>query len=405
MLDLNPIILAIPLYLVLMAVEWLLQYRQQRLQYRLNDAITNISCGITEQVAGVYFKLFGILLYSYIYQHWRIFDLPAHWLTFIVIFIGADFSYYWAHRASHRINLFWCGHVVHHQSQDYNLSVALRQGALQTFFTAPFYMPWAVLGVAPEMFILGAGLGTVYQFWIHTESIEKLGWMEKWFNTPSHHRVHHGIDPHYIDRNFAGVFILWDKLFGTFQAEQARPTYGITKPVNSWNVLYVHWLPVRNLWRDVQSCSGWRDKLRVLGYPPGWLPAYADGMQLPRQLQHVPVKKFDTASFGALQIYVMLQFGFMIAYAAGFLFYAQQLEALAQALGVCAIIVSLGVIGLVLERKSLSLGVEGVRQLLLPMLAAYVIGDYYAWLGGVAIISSGTYIWMMLHAPALAAKP
>ncbi len=188
-MDLNPIILSIPIFFLLIGIELLYSWFAKKKMYRLGDAFGNIGCGIFEQVTGIFVKVLTIGLYSLVYQNFRLFDIPINGWTIFLLFLGVDFTYYWAHRLSHEINLFWVGHVVHHQSEDYNLSVALRQGALQKLFTAPFALPLAFIGFSDEWFLYISAFNTLYQFWIHTEAIGKLGPLEWVLNTPSHHRV------------------------------------------------------------------------------------------------------------------------------------------------------------------------------------------------------------------------
>src|SRR5210317_248454 len=167
-MNLNPIVLSIPIFFLLIGIELLINYFSQKKVYRLNDALTNISCGITQQVSGIFLKIVGIGVYAVSYEYLRIWEIPSTWYTLIILFIATDFCYYWAHRMSHEINLFWSGHVVHHQSEDFNLSVALRQSSFQTIWTAGFYLPLAIIGFEPIDFALMAALTTLYQFWIHT---------------------------------------------------------------------------------------------------------------------------------------------------------------------------------------------------------------------------------------------
>lgn len=229
----NLIVLSIPVFFILIGLEVIYDRVKNRHLYRLNDAVSNISCGIFEQITGVFAKVFTVAMYAFVYEQWRFFTVPDTWYSFVLLFLAVDFAYYWAHRKSHEINLLWIGHVVHHQSEEYNLSVTLRQGDLQKIFTSFSYLPIALLGFSPEFFLLIAAINTLYQFWIHTEAIGRLGPLEWVMNTPSHHRVHHGRNPKYIDRNHAGVFIIWDRMFGTFQPEEEHPVYGITTPVHT----------------------------------------------------------------------------------------------------------------------------------------------------------------------------
>lgn len=223
-MNINPIVLSIPVFFVLIGIELLVERFTQQKLYRLPDAISNISCGITSQLSGLFLKIFGIGVYQFLFEKFAFFTMDnTTWWYWVALFLLVDFAYYWAHRMSHEVNLFWGGHVVHHQSEEYNLSVALRQSSLQVVWTFAFNLPIALLGFQPLDFVLVAAFNTLYQFWIHTETIGKLPrWIEFIFNTPSHHRVHHGRNPKYIDKNHAGSLIIWDRIFGTFQQEEEK---------------------------------------------------------------------------------------------------------------------------------------------------------------------------------------
>src|SRR5687767_8322412 len=246
------IALAIPVFFLLIGVEVLFAHRQQRRFYRLNDAITDLSCGVLDQVLGVFTQAAVFAAYIAIWQRFRLAEVPtgAVW-AWVVCFLGVDFLYYWFHRVSHESNLPWGAHIVHHSSEEFNLAVALRQGAFQPFFSWLFYLPLAWIGFPPAMLLVCSSLDTLYQFWIHTRAIDRLGPLEWVFNTPSHHRVHHGCNPRYIDKNYAGTLIVWDRMFGSFEPEQEEVVYGVTKPVRSWNPLWVHFAH----WADLAKRS------------------------------------------------------------------------------------------------------------------------------------------------------
>ena len=291
-MNFNPIILSIPVFFILIGLELLVDKLRKKSNYRFNDAITNISCGIGEQVTGVFFKLAIVGLYTLLFEHYAFFKTPVNWTTGIILFISVDFFYYWFHRYSHVINLFWGGHVVHHQSEEYNLSVALRQGWFQKFFSFGFYLPLALIGFDAVQFITVSSLVTLYQFWIHTKNINKMGVLEYVLNTPSHHRVHHGVNPKYIDKNHAGTLIIWDRMFGTFQEEEEEPIYGITHPINTWDPLSAnlhHW---KQMYHGLKQMQGLKDKLKYTFMPPGWKPIYIKDTD--NFVNSDPYKKFDT---------------------------------------------------------------------------------------------------------------
>lgn len=293
----NYIALAIPAFFLLIGVELLIDKIKKTNYYRFNDAITNLSCGVGSQVMGVFLKAFIYIGYYFLYNNYKFFELPGIGtghefgevlITGFVLFLGIDFFYYWFHRLAHEINVLWGSHVVHHQSEEYNLTVALRQGWVQGAFSWMFYLPLAVVGFQPEMFILINAFQTLYQFWIHTKSIKKLPrWFEFVFNTPSHHRVHHGVNPQYIDKNHGGTLIIYDRMFGTFEPEVEEVVYGITQQPKSWNPLWVnieHW---RNMARDFSRVKGFKNKWNILFNLPGWQP----------DNEKVELKKFDAKKF------------------------------------------------------------------------------------------------------------
>lgn len=270
------ILYAIPVFLVLLCLEVWWDRRGQHGVYRLGDTLANLGCGIMDQTTGLLAKVATVAAFTWVYAlgaDWRgDWAWPETAAGFAAAFVLGDFAYYWSHRWSHRVNVFWIGHVVHHQSEDYNLGVALRQSAAQKLLMMWVYWPLAWVGVPPWMFASAMAVNLVYQFWIHTEAIRHLGPLEWVLNTPSHHRVHHGRNPDYIDKNHGGVFIVWDRLFGTFQAEGERPTYGITVAAETFNPVRAQVQPWVRLWHGVRAMPTLGTKLRFLFAPPGWTP-------------------------------------------------------------------------------------------------------------------------------------
>jgi len=373
-MDFNPIILSIPIYFLLIGIELIIQQLSRKKLYRLNDALTNISCGITQQVTGIFLKVLGVGAYTLVYEYLRIYEVPNVWYTYIILFVAADFFYYWAHRMSHEINLFWGGHVVHHQSEDYNFSVALRQGSFQILWTFAFYFPLAIIGFDPVTFVLVSALVTVYQFWIHTETIGKLGFLEWFMNTPSHHRVHHGRNPKYIDKNHAGVFIVWDRMFGTFQEEEERPTYGITTPINSWNPVWVNLDHYASMWKTMKSIPSFKDKLKFMFFKPGWLPKEMGGYQPAPEVDKANYKKYDALAPKPLNFYVLFQYIIALAGTAFFLFQQANFNIIQQIIVVLSIIVTITNCGALFEMKNWVWVLEKVRIAAIAFLA---IGAVY----------------------------
>lgn len=393
-MNINPVVLSIPVYFLLIGVELLIQHFQHRKIYRLNDAITNISCGITSQVVGAFLRVISVVVYQLLYENFALFSIPNTWYTFVLIWLAVDLCYYWAHRMSHEVNLFWGGHVVHHQSEDYNFSVALRQGSFQVFWTFFFYLPLAILGVDTLTFVFIAAINTVYQFWIHTETIGKLGWLEYIFNTPSHHRVHHGRDPKYIDKNHAGTFIIWDRVFGTFQEEEERPTYGITKPVNTWNPIKANLQHYADMIALLKKSRSFGDSLNILFNKPGWLPDYLGGNQVLQQVDKNAYSKFDVQPPSTYSAYLLTQYILVLLLTSFFMFQQGEFAMADKALIAFVIVGSVVVLGGIIEMRQWAFLSEKMRMALLPVLTFHLTSSVAISLG---ILIAGGVFGFWLH--------
>lgn len=325
-MEVNYIALAIPAFFLLIGVELAYSVWKGVKYYRLNDAITNISLGVGQQVTGIFLKTVLFFGYLYLYEHHRFFSLESSVLNWVLLFLAVDFFYYWFHRLSHEVNALWAAHVVHHQSEEYNLSVALRQSWLQNSFSWAFYLPLALAGFAPVMFLTVSAFNTLYQFWIHTRAIGKMGPLEWIINTPSHHRVHHGSNPKYIDRNHAGSLIIWDRMFGTFQEEEEEVVYGITTPLASWNPVWANVHYWKDLWELSKRSKGVKDKVLVFLKPPGWQPDYLGGRQYPKEVTPEDVVKYDSNAIDRHWAYVVVMFTVLLGIATVLLFFEAQLS-------------------------------------------------------------------------------
>ncbi len=383
-MDINPIVLSIPIFFGLILLELLVDWISGKRSYRLGDAYGNISCGIFEQTTGLIVKVLSVGLYTFVYQ-FRIFEIEQTLLNAVILFVAVDFLYYWAHRMSHESNLLWLGHVVHHQSEDYNLSVALRQGAIQKIFTSPFYLPLAFLGFAPEWFVYILAWNTLYQFWIHTEKIGTMGPLEWILNTPSHHRVHHGRNPKYIDKNHAATLIIWDRMFGTFQKEEERPTYGITKPVNSFNPLMAHWKPISDLYEESRGMTT-KEKFTLLLKAPGWRPERLGGKQYASEPDGVkynpPLSKFQG-------ILLLIDFLFTLGFVAFFLMQLNAWNDQEIGIGIAAIIMSVFALGYRANGQSPSLLIDLMAW---PLVGYWLISVGQPWIGYLFLITMGSLI-------------
>lgn len=309
---LNPIAVAIPFFLLLIGVELLVARRQRRSVYRVEDALSDLGCGISQQVALVFFAAALLALYSHVYeQHrWITFAADSAW-PWVIAFVYVDFAYYWWHRASHEVNLLWAAHAVHHQSEDYNLAVALRQGIVTTFTSLPFNLPLALLGVPAPVYAAMAAISLLYQFWIHTETIGRLGAAESVMNSPSHHRVHHAVNPRYLDRNYGAILIVWDRLFGTFAEERERPVYGTTTPLRSFHPLWAQVHEFAVIAGKARHLPRRRDRLALWFRSPAWSPA---GSRLPTEDEVQTRQKYAGAGLTrASKLYAVLQFVPLVA--------------------------------------------------------------------------------------------
>ncbi|MFE5813250.1 sterol desaturase family protein [Streptomyces sp. NPDC056479] len=269
------VVYAIPAFVLLVAVE-ALSYRflpdDDERGYETRDTVTSMSMGAGSQVIALPWKAVVIVAYAALYSlaPWQL--SPTSVWTWVLLFFAEDLAYYVFHRSHHRVRVLWASHVVHHSSVRFNLSTALRQ-SWTPMTTLPFWMPLALLGIPPWMILLQQSFSLIYQFFLHTERVDRL-WrpIEFVFNTPSHHRVHHGSNNVYLDRNYGGILIVWDRLFGTFEAEGERVVYGLTKNIDTYNPLRVAFHEYAATWRDVRTATRWRDRLGYAFGPPGWTP-------------------------------------------------------------------------------------------------------------------------------------
>ena len=269
---LNPVVIAVPFFALMIAIEAWLSRRQERGFYETKDAWINILIGFVSVAFGALFGIFIAGIYAVAYSL-APFKFPADaWWTWAILFFVDDLAYYWFHRISHESRLFWNFHVVHHSSEQYNLSVAVRQSWFSGTVHWIFYAPVMLLGFAPWMFAVMHGFNLIYQFWIHTRFVKRMGVLEYVLNTPSHHRVHHGVNNPYLDRNYAGVLIVWDRMFGSFVDETEEPRYGIIKPLRSYNPLWINTHGWYEMWVAIRERKSVLEKLRCVFASPNMEP-------------------------------------------------------------------------------------------------------------------------------------
>jgi len=268
------IIYAIPFFVFAMLLEFVVSSNKNMKSYTAKDAFSSIAMGLGNVFIGFLSKLFVFAALYYVYESFRIFTIPITWWSFVILFFLDDFSYYWFHRTSHENRFFWASHVVHHSSRHYNLSTALRQTWTGGFYSFIFWLWLPLLGFHPGMILFQMSISLLYQFWIHTELIQQMPkWIEFFFNTPSHNRVHHGSNPIYLDRNHAGILIIWDRLFGTFQPElkHEKVKYGLVVNIKTYNPILIAFNEWGALFKDLITRNlSVTNRIKYLYKPPGW---------------------------------------------------------------------------------------------------------------------------------------
>ncbi|BBM86392.1 sterol desaturase family protein [Candidatus Uabimicrobium amorphum] len=363
----------VPIFVSLILIEVLAAKIMKRRLYRLNDSICDLSCGIAEQLSTITVKavLFGS--YTLVYEICKVkgvllFHLPNDIFTWLIAFILIDFVYYWVHRFSHTTAIGWAGHCVHHQSEEFNFAVALRHGILQSLFNFWFYLPLAIIGFHPLIYASTKSLNTIYQFWIHTKLVNKIGIMENILNTPSHHRVHHGKNEQYIDKNYAGVFIVWDRLFGSFAPEEEEVVYGTVAPINTWNPFTANFQFLGHLLQLSYQAPFFIDKFKLWLMPPGWTPRET---KIATQKHYAFRYKYNPAISAKAAIYASAQF-VMTAFCAIFLFGKYKYLGVEKFFMVGFVVFSLICVAAIFDKKSWAFRAECARW-------CFAIGLYFFW--------------------------
>jgi sterol desaturase/sphingolipid hydroxylase (fatty acid hydroxylase superfamily) len=397
---------AVPFFFLLIGIEIVFSILAGKRLYRVKDSITDLSCGVIDQTIKLLVEATVLLAYIYVYEHFRIWNIvdwspTAKWGAAILCFLGVDFCFYWHHRFGHEFSAGWATHVVHHQSEDFNLIVALRQSALEHHITFFFYLPLAWLGIPVSWYVAMFAFNLIWQFWCHTQLIDKLGPLEWIFNTPSHHRVHHGRNLQYLDKNYAGTLIIWDKLFGTFEPEKEEVVYGITKPLQSWNPVWAN----AHVWYDL-AVDAYRapylwDKIRIWFMPLGWTPRGLVPRPGPTYIDAATAVKFDTALPGPLVAYAIVQFAIVMGVGLWNLNdsgrHAELWKSWPQAV---FILLSLFSLGGILDRRPWAMFVEMGRWAITPILAWLTWGSANAfplWAGSMMAWGAFSIVWLSFY--------
>ena len=403
----NYIALAVPFFFALIGVELWAARRQGRAVYRLNDSVVDLSTGICQQVSLIFMKAGLFAAYAVVYEKWRVLELSAAspW-TWVLAIVLVDLTFYWWHRLSHEVNFLWAAHVVHHSSEEYNLSVALRQSVLTPWTIVPFHAPLALLGVPPVVMLAVDSFNTLYQFWIHTQLIGKLGFIEKWLNTPALHRVHHAINPRYLDKNYGGTFIVWDRLFGTYRQETDAPVYGLVKSLQSFDPFRAQFHYWGDLWKRASITPRIIDKLRVFLKGPPYTPPGMEPFAPAPEVAPASFHKYDPPLSAPLGRYVLVQVALVVAGATTLMFFETTLPPLQLAAGAALVYLAMVAWGGFLEGRRWALPVELARLSLVAALAVH-----FSWRGplphlaGVAAVASSMIMaaWLLRAAPGPAA--
>jgi len=395
----NYIALAVPFFFLLMGLEvWAARLRGVRV-YRLNDAVSDLSAGIFQQIGLVFLKVGILLAYTWVFEHARILDLPSGVPTFLLALVLVDVLYYGWHRLSHEVNLLWAAHVVHHSSEEYNLAVALRQGVLTPLTSLPFYLPLAVLGIPPLAFGLADAVSTLYQFWIHTRLVGKLGSVEGVLNTPSAHRVHHGINPRYLDRNYGAILVVWDRLFGSYEPEGEEVVYGLVKPLRSFQPFRAQFHFFGELASRMSATPRLADRLRVLVKGPEWTPPGMAPLPQPEPVSPSTFVKHDPPLAAGLAPYLVVQVGIAVAGATALMYLENALPLPQLVAGAALVFVTLAGWGGFLEGRRWALPLELARLALLVGLAAFMT---WGTPRGVPVVAATALLAAVLAAWALA---
>ncbi len=383
--------LAVPFFLLALLMELIVDRIRATGYFRSNDAINSLSAGTLSTTTGYFTRFFQVFIWGYVLQEFALmhmelawFDLSARGLAlWAAALIGWDFCYYWAHRLGHEVSILWAAHAVHHQSEDYNLSTALRQTSSSFLFNWIFFLPLFLIGFPVEVLATVNAIDLIYQFWVHTQHIRKLGWLDRIVVTPSNHRVHHAQNERYIDRNYGGIFILWDRMFGSFQEElDTDPViFGVRKPLANWNPFWANVQVYAYLWFDAVRTKKWRDKIGIWFRRTGWRPADVEAAYPKQNTDLSKFRKFDPIIATSMRRYVLGQFlvaiGGVLAIAG---LYAEQ-GAVAVVIPCLLLWATLYGLGLITEGRSYAVRFELIRLfVIVPAATAAMTGDAKSWL-------------------------
>jgi len=394
------IALAVPFFLVAIIIELLVNWRKRKGYYRSNDAINSISAGMLDTTLGYFTKVLPMIGWGFALQNLSLFEMPLSWFDaslrglalWALAAIAWDFLYYWFHRFSHEISILWAAHAVHHQSEDYNLSTALRQTSTGFLFGWVFYLPLFLIGFPLEIVLTVNAVNLLYQFWVHTQLIRSLGPLERVMMTPSHHRVHHAQNERYIDKNYGGMFIIWDRMFGTYEPESDEEPviFGIRKPLESWNPFWANLQVYDYLLFDARKAKRWQDKIGVWFHRTGWRPADVEEAYPKRSSDLQRFEKFDPPIATTISHYAIAQFvvAIIVILWIGDVYAKQGAQAvLIPCIGLWLLLLSLGLLN---EGRASARALEFLRL--------FVVVPLLLWLLNMSVTTVSTVAWLLTAA-------
>ena len=394
------IALAVPFFLVAIIIELLVNWRKRKGYYRSNDAINSISAGMLDTTLGYFTKVLPMIGWGFALQNLSLFEMPLSWFDaslrglalWALAAIAWDFLYYWFHRFSHEISILWAAHAVHHQSEDYNLSTALRQTSTGFLFGWVFYLPLFLIGFPLEIVLTVNAVNLLYQFWVHTQLIRSLGPLERVMMTPSHHRVHHAQNERYIDKNYGGMFIIWDRMFGTYEPESDEEPviFGIRKPLESWNPFWANLQVYDYLLFDARKAKRWQDKIGVWFHRTGWRPADVEEAYPKRSSDLQRFEKFDPPIATTMSRYAIAQFvvAIIVILWIGDVYAKEGAQAvLIPCIGLWLLLLSLGLLN---EGRASARALEFLRL--------FVVVPLLLWLLNMSVTTVSTVAWLLTAA-------
>ncbi|HOY27573.1 MAG TPA: sterol desaturase family protein [Flavobacteriales bacterium] len=364
-----------PLVIVLLLLEIVYSTVARKGVYNFQDTITNLGTGIGNQCINLAVAFFVYTWYGWLYQFapWQI---PTTWYSMLGLLVISDFVFYWFHRTGHRVNIFWAAHMPHHSSEEMNLSVGLRASFTQRLFQFLFF-DWilVLIGFSPEQVYAVAAIHLLLAYWHHTRLIKRMGWFERIFVAPAHHRVHHGVNPQYIDKNYSEFLIIWDKLFGSFEDEDEEVCYGITHPPRTWDPIFINFQYWRQLWSDAWHTRSWWDKLRIWFMPTGWRPSDVSAEPSPTVLGYslAEQQKYQSEPFAGMKGYIIAQVMLGLAYMYVTINMALPLSAMDRVVLSVGIFLMITSWGGILQARGWAIGLEIFRLLYMAGTVVFVL--------------------------------